>query len=279
MADPQQQLAERHDIEALRTEEWRSLLTGENSSIRKLRRLWGRLPSSPRCKVCAAPFHGPGKLATSILMHGQSRVNPLLCGLCFRSLAKHPGGAEIEISVLFADVRGSTGIAEKTTSAEFRQLLQRFYMLSATAVDRNGGIVDKFLGDGVMALFIPVIAGENHPGRAIKAAQDILDELERSELPARGVRAGVGVQTGTAFVGVLGSDDKLDFSALGDTVNVAARLGSVAGAGELVVSRAAWESAGLPVDGTESRAIDVVGREARLDVVVSRYPRVTASAA
>jgi adenylate cyclase len=279
MAEPSEHLAEGPDAEAIRTEEWRSILTGENATLRKLRRWWQLLPSSPRCKVCAAPFHGPGKLATSIIMHGQSRVNPLLCGMCFRSLAKQPGGAEVEISVLFADVRGSTGIAEKTTSAEFRRLLQRFYMLSATAVDANGGIVDKFLGDGVMALFIPVIAGENHPGRAIKAAQVILDELERSELPARGVRAGVGVQTGTAFVGVLGSDDKLDFSALGDTVNVAARLGSVAGAGELVVSRAAWESAGLPVDGTESRAIDIAGREAKLDVVVSRYPRVTASAA
>jgi len=80
-------------------------------------------------------------------------------------------------------------------------------------------------------------------------------------------------------LGVLGSNDKLDFSALGDTVNVAARLGSVAGAGELVVSRAAWDRAGLALDGTESRAIDIAGREAKLDVVVSRYPRVTASAA
>jgi adenylate cyclase len=279
MAGSHEHQADGQDIEALRTEEWRSLLTGENGALRSLRRLWGRVPSSPRCKVCAAPFHGPGKLATSILMHGQSRVNPLLCGLCFRSLAKHPGGAEIEISVLFADVRGSTRIAEKTTSAEFRRLLQRFYMLSASAVDGNGGIVDKFLGDGVMALFIPVIAGENHPARAIKAAQDILAALERSELPAQGVRAGIGVQTGTAFVGVLGSDDKLDFSALGDTVNVAARLGSVAGAGELVVSRAAWESAGLSVGDTESRAVDIVGREGKLDVVVTTFPRVTASAA
>jgi adenylate cyclase len=279
MAEPHEHLAEEQDTEALRTEEWRSILTGENGTLLSLRRWWRLVPSSPRCKICAAPFHGPGKLATSILMHGQSRVNPLLCGLCFRSLAKQPGGAEVEISVLFADVRGSTGIAERTTSAEFRRLLQRFYMLAAAAVDGNGGIVDKFLGDGVMALFIPVIAGENHASRAITAAEEILEKVERSELPGNGVRVGIGLHTGTAFVGVLGSDDKLDFSALGDTVNVAARLGSVAGPGELLVSRVAWDRAGLAADGAEVRAVDIAGRDGKLDVVVSTFPKVTAGAA
>jgi hypothetical protein len=95
MAEPHEHLAEEQDTKALRTEEWRSILTGENGTLLSLRRWWRLVPSSPRCKICAAPFHGPGKLATSILMHGQSRVNPLLCGLCFRSLAKQPGGAEV----------------------------------------------------------------------------------------------------------------------------------------------------------------------------------------
>jgi hypothetical protein len=64
------------DDEAARTEEWRSMLTGENDTLKRLRRYWKLLPSSPRCKVCAAPFRGPGKLATSIIMHGQSKLNP-----------------------------------------------------------------------------------------------------------------------------------------------------------------------------------------------------------
>jgi adenylate cyclase len=272
MADPHDHTTAAPDAEATRTEQWRSILTGDDATLQKLRRWWKLLPSSPRCKVCAAPFRGPGKLATSIIMHGQSKLNPMMCGMCFRELGKFPGGAEVDISVLFADVRGSTGIAEGSTSTEFRRLLQRFYMIVAGAVDRNDGVVDKFLGDGVMALFIPVLAGENHAARAINAAQEALDEVERSDLPGHGVRAGVGVQTGTAFVGVLGSDDKLDFSALGDTVNVAARLGSVAGPGELIASRAAWDRAGLTADGAELRAIDIAGRSAALDVVVSTFP-------
>jgi adenylate cyclase len=267
------------DDEATRTEEWRSVLTGENDTLRRMRRYWRLIPSSPRCKVCAAPFHGPGRLATSFFMHGQSRLNPMLCGMCFGKLRQVPGGADVEITVLFADVRGSTGLAEKTSSAEFRALLQRFYSIAGSAIERNGGIIDKFLGDGIMALFIPVITGENHAARAIKAGQELLEETERSDLPEKGVRVGAGLQTGTAFVGVLGLDEKLDFTALGDTVNVAARLGSVAGPGELLVSRTAWETAALPVDESARREIEISGREALLEVVVDRPGMAVASTA
>jgi adenylate cyclase len=138
---------------------------------------------------------------------------------------------------MFADIRGSTGLAERTSSAEFRSLVQRFYSIAFGAIERNGGIVDKFLGDGVMALFIPVLAGEGHADRALSAATDLVAAVERSALPASGVRVGAGVHRGSAFVGVLGSGDRLDFSALGDPVNVAARLGSIAEPGEVLASR------------------------------------------
>src|SRR5207249_3585913 len=79
---------------------------------------------------------------------------------------KHPGGAEVEISVLFADVRGSTGLAENASPAQFRNRLQAFYKAAWDAINNRDGILDKFLGDGVMALFIPGIAGALHAARA-----------------------------------------------------------------------------------------------------------------
>jgi adenylate cyclase len=185
--------------------------------------------------------------------------------MCFRSLASHPGGAEIDVSIVFADIRGSTAIAEAIGPAAFRSALQTFYRLAAEAIEDNGGSIDKYLGDGVMALFIPVIAGERHGERAVRAAIVIVESVERSDLPERGIRVGAGVHRGTAFVGVLGSGDRLDFSALGDPVNVAARLGALAGPGEVLASVDVWDGGG-----GERRRVDIAGRHEPLEVVAVR---------
>ena len=256
---------------------WRARLLGTDPGLRQIRRTFGRIPSPPRCKVCSAPFHGPGRIFTRLWLRGESPGHPLICNSCIGSLAKHPGGAEIEISIVFADVRGSTGLAERTSAAEFRGVLQRFYEVSAQAIDRNGGIVDKFLGDGVMALFIPVLTGEMHAGRALQAARELLGGASRLRVGGDILPVGAGLHTGIAFVGAVGSGDKLDFSALGDTVNVAARLGSVAAAGELLVSRAAWDATGLPLEGASFRELEVRGRATALEVIVERPSDVTAT--
>ena len=210
-----------------------------------------------------------------VLRFGPSPDNPLLCRACFGSLVKNPGGAELEISVVFTDVRGSTGLAERVSAAEFRALLQDYYRLAATSVDRNSGIVDKFLGDGVMSLFIPVITGENHAGRAIEAGRAILAAVDG--LSARGLFVGGGVHTGEAFVGSIGSDEKVDFTALGDTVNVAARLGGLAGPRELLVSRVAWDRARLGEPPVE-REVEIAGRTGTLPVVSLTAPAAPSSA-
>ena len=254
-------------IDPATAEIWRQVLTGEDPALPALRRRFRRIPSDPRCKLCAAPFRGPGKLVTRLLMHGPSSANPMLCSLCFGQLRDGPGGAELEISVLFADIRGSTGIAERTSAAEFRRLVQQFYRRAAKAIHQHDGIVDKFLGDGVMALFIPVVTGREHALRAIEAGEAVLRDVMDRELVSGGVRVGVGVHTGDAFVGTVGSDDRLDFTALGDTVNVAARLGSDAGAGELFVSASAWTAAGRG-DAPDRRQLAVKGRAEPLEVIV-----------
>ena len=246
------------------------MLTGEEPSIADMRRRWRRLPSSPRCKMCAAPFGGLGRVATRLIMHGPSTSNPLMCNVCFGQLRQNAGGAEIDLSILFADVRGSTELAERLGAQRFRHLIQVFYRLSAKAIEHQDGVVDKFLGDGVMALFIPVLTGEDHSGRAISAATDLLRAVAASgDLAGAGIGVGVGVHRGIAFTGVVGADDRLDFTALGDPVNVAARLGGVAGAGEVLVSRVAWDGsnrdASLP-----TTSIAVAGRAEPLDVVTIR---------
>jgi adenylate cyclase len=256
---------------ARNNEMWRKILNGEDRGLPRLRRMWGTIPTSPRCKLCAAPFGGVGRVVTRVMMHGPSMSNPLLCNACFGQIRKKPGGAEIEISVLFADIRGSTGLAERTSAAEFQRLVQVFYRRAAKAIDANEGIIDKFLGDGIMSLFIPVIAGDLHARHAIDAGEALLRAVDDPSLVAGGVRVGVGVHTGEAFVGAIGSDERLDFTALGDTVNVAARLGSVAGAGELLVSDAAWRAAGRDLS-VDRRQLALSGRTEPLAVVVIGSP-------
>ncbi len=248
------------------TVQWRRMLTGEDPSIRKVRRMWRHLPAAPRCKVCASPSHGFGGAVARLFWHGPMRDNPLLCKACFGQLAQHGGGAELEISVAFADVRGSTALAERVSASDYRSLIQAYYRSAANAIDENGGIVDKFLGDGVMALFIPVISGENHAAQAINAGRAILARVARDGLTRKGLMVGAGVHTGQAFVGVVGGDEKVDFTALGDTVNIAARLGSLAGPNELLVSRMAWDEAGLGVPLAE-REVEIAGRVGNLTVV------------
>jgi adenylate cyclase len=255
-------------LESQTTESWRRLLTGEDPVLKMLRRFWGLVPSPPRCKVCAAPFTGPGSVLTRVILHGRASGDPLLCNMCCGTLKKQPGGAVLEISVLFADVRGSTAIAERTDAARFGKLLQQFYRLAIAAIEKHGGVVDKLLGDGVMALFLPMTAGERHAAEAIAAGRALIDdEAGVASLARSGVGFGVGLHTGRAFVGVLGAGEKLDFSALGDTVNTAARLGALAQAGELLASRAAWERAGLSFQGLSPRTVDLVGRRAPLEIV------------
>ena len=258
-------------------EEWRALLTGEHRGMLFIRRRFGRLPSPPRCKLCYAPFHGLGGVVLKPWF-GPWERNPQLCKNCMKGLAKQGvGGAEIEISMLFADIRGSTGLGERLGPASFATLLTSFYRLAAQAIVDTRGVVDKFVGDEAIGLYIPSYAGREHAQQAIDAGRRLLEATARPDASASGpIPVGGGVHTGTAYVGALGSSEEIsDFTALGDSVNTTARLASLAGPGELLVSLAAADHASLETAGLERRTVDVRGREATLDVYALR-PSVSA---
>ncbi len=239
---------------------WREILTGQVRGLKLMQSLFKRLPSEPRCKLCYAPFGKPGNLFIRVLGGRPSPLNRRLCTWCIASAHKHPGGAEVEISALFADVRGSTGLAEHIGASEFGQLLARFYGTAARAVDRSDGVVDKFVGDEVVALFIPGFAGRDHASRAIAAARELLHETgHHGEAPW--IPLGIGIHTGVSFVGYVGEGDALDFTAVGDTVNTAARLTAAAGPGEIVISDEAAAAAQLDTAGLEHRVLELRGRE------------------
>jgi adenylate cyclase len=242
--------------DAERTEFWRALLT--MPGLAPFAKYFRRLPGRHRCPLCYAPFTNPFGPIMSRLGFGRSARYPQLCNPCFSNLAKDVGGAEVSITVLFADVRGSTAIAERTSAAEFSSLVHGFYALVTEAVQAEGGVIDKFLGDGVMALFIPSFTDRHDAAGGLAAARRILAE---THLPV-----GVGLNTGPAFTGFLGATAEVaGFSAVGDAVNVTHRLGGEAAAGELLVAAESLRQAGLdPVasgEGWQTRELSVKGRE------------------
>ncbi|HJT63578.1 MAG TPA: adenylate/guanylate cyclase domain-containing protein [Candidatus Limnocylindria bacterium] len=242
--------------DAERTEAWRAVLT--MPGLAPFARYFRWLPGQHRCPLCFAPYTNPFGPIVSRLGFGRSARYPQLCNPCFRGLANSPGGAEVSVTVLFADVRGSTAIAERTSAAEFSALLQGFYALVTEAVQAESGVIDKFLGDGVMALFIPSFTDRHDAVSGLAAARRILAE---THLPV-----GVGLNTGPAFTGFLGATAEVaGFSAVGDAVNVTHRLGGEAAAGELLVSADTLKQADFDPEasgeGWEARELSVKGRD------------------
>jgi adenylate cyclase len=249
------------------SEAWRAALLGEARGLDLTRKIVRRIPAGPRCKLCEAPMSKPGSMILKPFGFGPSKLNRRLCRACFQHIEKHPGGAEIELSLLFADVRGSTGLAERMPAHEYSRLISRFYGAAAGAIDEHHGLVDKFVGDEVVALFIPGFAGRDHATRAVAAGRAVLRETG-NDGSEPWVPVGAAVHTGVAYVGRVGEGDACDFTAVGDAVNTAARLASSAGAGELLVSRTAAEAAGFDSAGLEARTLELRGRDETVDAVV-----------
>lgn len=144
--------------------------------------------------------------------------------------------------------------------------MDRFFRTSSSVLVEHDAIIDKFVGDEVVALFIPALAGERHAARAIEAGRALLAATERE--PGPPLPIGVGVHTGVAFVGSIGVDANVDLTAMGDPVNVTARLASVAGPAEVLVTLEAAEAADLDTSGLEQRDLELRGKSGRIRVVV-----------
>ncbi|HEU4762827.1 MAG TPA: adenylate/guanylate cyclase domain-containing protein [Gemmatimonadales bacterium] len=241
----------------------RDILMGTNRTMRFGRHLFHAMPTSgSRCKLCASPLQGPWASVLTVVGKGPWPKNPKYCSMCFRDMIKHRSGAEVPCSLLFADVRGSTELAERISATAFRSLMERFFTVATDILVDHDAVVDKYVGDEVIGLFVPVLTGELHASRAVAAGRKLLAET------AGWLPVGAGVNTGIAFVGAVGPDDAAEFTAMGDPVNVAARLASAAGAGELLVTAAAVQSAQLDDVGLEHRTLELRGKTETTEVVV-----------
>jgi len=263
------QLPEDNDINS---EVWRTYLT-TGGSVKGMKLPWFEhpffkpifraLPAEPRCQICYIPFKGIGGfVAKRFLDVKPSPMNPHMCDVCERFAERYPGGVELEISILFADIRGSTPLAEKLETREFSELIHRFYKAGTKCLYSNNAFIEKFVGDGLTAFFAPAFAGPNHAQTAIKAGKDILRATGHGPDKRPWIPVGVGVNTGVAYIGAMQMEGgRTDITILGDIVNTTARLCSQARPGELLVGNNAMEMSGLPKDEYESRNLSLKGKQ------------------
>lgn len=251
-------------------EEWHDFLSGTHPHLQDKSPL-RFIPSSPRCKLCSAPFGAPGAAIFRRYGYSPWEKNPKICGRCFKGLQTHAkmcpsasedrevAGAEVEASLLFADVRGSSKLARQMPVWDFTRLMNRFYNVSREVLIESDAIIEKFVGDEVVGLFLPFLAGQEHARQAVEAAQKLLRATGHGSPDGPWVPLGAGVHTGTAFVGIVGSGGASDFTALGDPVNIAAHLAAQAAIGEILVTHAAAEAASMPHEELEDRHVSLKG--------------------
>ena len=245
---------------------WRRILIDGHASLVKARRVFRYLPSAPRCKVCSNPFGGPFGRLLAATGFTPSRKNPTLCSRCCDALPV--GGAEVDIAVLFADVRGSTALGQRGVAADFAASLNRFYVAATRTLFRHDAVIDKLIGDQVMAFFVQGISGVDYRRRAVQAAMELLEAVGYGSAEGPWLDVGIAVNAGVAYVGNVGGA-VVDFTALGDPVNAAARMQQKAAGGELLVATGVADDL---IGAAPTRSLDLRGYQQPINAfaVVSR---------
>ena len=224
------------------------------------------------------------RLACQLRPRGNLRVTPLLPATAQpRDGYARPGylhGSEREIVILFADLRAFTRLAEQKLPYDLVFLLNRYFAEMGRAVEEAGGHIDKFIGDGIMALFgldRGVAAGCREALAAAKAMADRLDHLNQAlihDLPEP-LRIGIGIHAGHAIVGEMGYGRAVSLTAVGDAVNTASRLEDLTRQfrAQLVVSESVSTQAGIDLGAVPAQEIDIRGRVERLAVRIVENAR------
>ncbi|MGQ0622737.1 MAG: CHASE2 domain-containing protein [Panacagrimonas sp.] len=186
-------------------------------------------------------------------------------------------GRTCQLSVLFSDIRGFTSLSETRPPQEIVELLNRYFSRQVAVVFRHGGTLDKFIGDCIMAFWGAPIDDPRHARRAVDCALDMSRELDefRKELgeAGRDFDVGIGIHSGSAVVGFIGAQQKLDYTAIGDTVNLASRIeGLTKNVARILVSRDTMDACGHDLQFTARGAFPVKGRAQAVHLYEPRPP-------
>jgi adenylate cyclase len=232
---------------------WRAFMNSQ-------RRLYSFLPSDPHCHECGIPMAGIAGSALRFMGSAPSSFSPRLCSGCEKSARTNGSGAEVELTMIFADVRDSTPLAESKGTSGFKEIIDRFYKETSRVLIAHNAMVNRLMGDQVIALFVPRFAGKDHAKVAVHAAQELLQVTGHGDANGPWVPVGAGIHTGLAYVGAVGAPDGVtEIAVLGSAANICARLSSKAAAGEILISEESARAGHLDLEGLETRSVELKG--------------------
>lgn len=221
---------------------WQTIFgPGGHPALSKQHWLHRKLPRDPRCRLCLVPFSGLGGWIMGKRGKAPSSRNPHYCAACDGFLEAFPGGAEVEMSLLFADIRGSVPDAENRPPAEVSARINAFLDRGTDLITAHDGFIMAFYGDCIVATFPPGFCGPDHAQKAMAAAKALCRIEGEGAAPV-----GVGVHSGPVFIGTVQAAKGLfrDVSIFGHTVNICARLAANAPAHGAIISEACFAAAG-----------------------------------
>lgn len=253
---------------------WHAMLSGDDSRLRRGRQMFRLLSPTAheRCRLCNAGFDGFSAPLMRTIGRAPWLRNPHFCAKCEAVIAKERGGAEIDVAMLYADVRGSTELAARLGPTEFAALMQRFFRVATKVFIASDAIVDKMVGDEVIAIYVPGLTGADFRQRAVAGGLALLRATGHGDASGPWLSIGVGVHSGETFIGSIGVEGgNYQFAALGDPMNFAARLVAAARAGEIVMSEPIWNAVSNEV-AAEPRKLELKGYAQPRQAYVARLP-------
>lgn len=229
---------------------WRQIFHDGHPVLTGKQRRYRMLPGLPRCKMCFAPFGGFGGWIARRIGLRPSFRNPRFCNACDKFIEQFPGGAEVPVSILFCDLRGSVALGERLGGAGYAATVARMRDLVVAALWQHDGFVLEFQGDSVIGIWPPGFSGPDHAPKAVAAARTVAEALARQPQGKDPVRAGIGLHTGQAFVCTFSAaSGKLqEVGAFGQAMNIAARLSALAEPGQILATQAICDAAGQQPD-------------------------------
>ena len=183
------------------------------------------------------------------------------------------GGKKATVTVLFSDIRGFTSLSENMSAQDVSGLLNEYFSQMEPIVTKYNGIINKFIGDAVMAVFGEPIQDENHPANAVKCGFDMLKKVEEldkkwQEEGKTPIKIGIGINTGEVFIGNIGSEKRMEYTVIGDTVNLASRLESYnkTYGTQILISSATYEFSKNVAEVNKIPDVEIRGKANKMDI-------------